>query len=490
MNCYMKKFLILLISCIIYSTGLFAQGINTSFSEKIVLTDNIGFPQHTFYAGQNVTIHAYKKKSGRYHFLIETYNYAASISCNRIPFYATEKDLKKLPDALSSEADVLLRESRLAVERRMNQRCKEKALSGGIYETLYSPEKFELISGTKYKLKKEEKVYIIGRKSVYSDIYYAMYGERFAGIYKTPSSYSFIYSDVDMKRIPSVDDPDVKKLLAEKQMEIEQRQTEAKVKYRSKALNGNIKGIISSFAPDPLGNVKARYLKGDTTSIIGYSQIGDEYYFALYTDYLVGTFKHSWEPQFTFKNSDDIEFDLLPSYDDPEVVSFIQRKAAIVDSLNEIKRIESLKGLNKYITERIEAHKKNSPFIISDISWSANSVGGIKVNLSITNCTGQTIKYVTFQGYFINAVGDRCRNSINGSTTWKAKGVGPIGPCPTTADNYYDRVKNCGALFNFDDLTFYTRVAHTFRLSSVTVEYTNGRKMTLSGASLNKHVRY
>ena len=95
-----------------------------------------------------------------------------------------------------------------------------------------------------------------------------------------------------------------------------------------------------------------------------------------------------------------------------------------------------------------------------------------------------------FEGYFINAVGDRCRNEIGGSTTWKARGVGPIGPCPTTADNYYDRVKKCDASYNFDNLTFYTRVAHTFRLSSVTVEYTNGKNITLSGANLNKHVRY
>ena len=317
-----------------------------------------------------------------------------------------------------------------------------------------------------------------------------MYGKRFAGIYKIPSTYSFIYSAVDIKRMPSIDDSDVQRILAEKQREIEQRRAEAKVEYRRKALNCEIKGIMTGFSPDPMGDIRARYLKGDTTRIIGYSKIGDEHYFALYSDALVGTFKHSWEQKSTFKNSDEIEFDLLPAYNDPEVVSFIQKKAAIVDYLNEKKRLESLKGLNDFITGRIGTYKKNSPFIISDISWSANSVGGIEVSLSITNCTGQTIKYVTFQGYFINAVGDKCRNDISGSTTWKARGVGPIGPCPTTADNYYDRKNNCGARYSFDDLTFYTRVAHTFRLSSVTVEYTSGRKITLSGANLNKHVRY
>ena len=488
----MKKFLFVLIVCTLSSVEVCAQGIKTSFSEKVVLSYYVEYrlKQHTFYAGESVTIHAFKKKNGRYHFIVETEYYATSFNCNNIPFYATEKELKKLPDALGDEADALLRRSRQAVEYRINQYCKRQALSGKISETIYSPEKFELVSGTNYKLKRNDTVYVVGRKLASSDDYYAMYGKKFAGIYKTPSTYKFVYCDIDIKRLPSIDDPDVQRLIADKQRGIEQRKANAKVEYRIKALNGEIKGIMSGFAPDPIGDLRARYLKGDTVRIIGYSNIGEEHYFALYSDALVGTFKHSREPQYTFKNSDDIEFELLPAYDDPEVVSFIQKKAAIVDSLNEIKRLESLKGLNEFITGRITTYKKNSPFIISDISWTANSVGGIEVSLNITNCTGQTIKYVTFQGYFINAVGDRCRNDISGSTTWKAKGVGPIGPCPTTADNYYDRKNNCGARYSFDDLTFYTRVAHTFRLSSVTVEYTNGRKVTLSGANLNKHVRY
>lgn len=489
----MKKFLLVLIVCTLSSVEVCAQGIKTSFSEKVVLSYYVEYSlkQHTFYAGESVTIHAFKKKGGRYHFIVETEYYATSFNSNKIPFYATEKELKKLPDALGNESDALLRRSRQAVEIRLNQYCKKQALSGKISETIYSPEKFDLVSGTNYKLKKNDTVYVVGRKSTSSSDYYAMCGRKFAGIYKVPSTYKFVYGGgVDIRRLPSTDDPDVQRFLTEKQREIEQRRAEAKVEYRRKALNCEIKGIMTGFSPDPMGDIRARYLKGDTTRIIGYSKIGDEHYFALYSDALVGTFKHSWEPKSTFKNSDEIEFDLLPPYNDPEVMSFIQEKAAIVDSINEVKRLESLKRLNGFIAERINIYKKYSPFIISDISWTANSVGGIEVSLGITNCTGQTIKYVTFQGYFINAVGDRCRNEIGGSTTWKARGVGPIGPCPTTADNYYDRVKKCDASYNFDNLTFYTRVAHTFRLSSVTVEYTNGKNITLSGANLNKHVRY
>lgn len=189
----------------------------------------------------------------------------------RFRFYSTEKELKKLPDALGNEADALLMRSRQAIENRLNQNCKKQALCGKIREIIYSPDKFDLVSGTNYKIKTGDTIYIIGRKPTPANDYYAMYGKRFAGIYKIPSTYSFIYSNVDIKRIPSTDDPEVQRILAEKQKDIEQRRADAKVKYRIKALNGEIKGIISSFAPDPIGDIRARFLKGDTTSIIGYS---------------------------------------------------------------------------------------------------------------------------------------------------------------------------------------------------------------------------
>lgn len=57
----MNKFLLTLFIGVFISLGLYAQSIKTNFSEKIVLTDNIGFPQHIFYGGESVTIHAYKK---------------------------------------------------------------------------------------------------------------------------------------------------------------------------------------------------------------------------------------------------------------------------------------------------------------------------------------------------------------------------------------------------------------------------------------------
>ena len=138
----------------------------------------------------------------------------------------------------------------------------------------------------------------------------------------------------------------------------------------------------------------------------------------------------------------------------------------------------------------MQLYKENDPVIVHVDSWEANSAGGIEVNLSVTNCSTQPIKYITFQGYFTNAVGDKCRNEIGGGTVWKGRGVGPIGPRPTTIENFDERFEDNKGSYNFDNLTFYSRVAAYFQLSSVTIQYMNGKTITLSGANLKKHVRY
>lgn len=398
----MKKFVLFLIVCVLSFIGLYAQGIKTNFSEKIVQTDIIGFPQHTFYAGESVTIHAYKKKSGRYHFLLETEDYATIINCSNIPFHATEKELKKLPSALSNEADVLLKERQNAVYQR--------------------------------HVKKERDARLVKEKA----------------------------------------------------------KAEAKAQYRVKALNGQIKGKLSFNGSWNLEDENGLHRLRDesTVSIVGYSQVGNSQYYAVYSDGVVGLF-HSTLPTYqTFENYKDIEFNNLPSDSDPQVLLVLKKQSVIVDSIRAIERVEEDRKTKETIVKRIQEYKENQPFIIDKISWSSNSVGGIYVSLNIINCANQTIKYVTFQGYFLNAVGDKCRNEIGGSTIWKARGVGPIGPSPTTIDNNYERIQKCNANYDFDDITFYSMSANTFRLSSVTVEYTNGRKITLSGANLNKHVRY
>ncbi|MBQ8702467.1 MAG: sel1 repeat family protein [Prevotella sp.] len=280
-----------------------------------------------------------------------------------------------------------------------------------------------------------------------------------------------------------------KTYLAVAQKKKQEQEAEDKAQYRSKALRGEIKGVLSYDVDEPFGK-NGVFESGDTVCIVGYAESGGYKFYALYSDKNAGTFRPSTRVKKTFDNEDKINFKNLPDIDDSDVKLVIQKQKAVVDSLNAIRLAESARAMAESAKKLIQAYKDNSPFIISDISWDANSAGGIEVSLSITNCTNQAIKYVTFQGYFINPVGDRCQNEIGGGTTWKARGVGPIGPCPTTVDNCSERMYDCKGSYTFDNLTFYSRIANTFKLSSVTVEYTNGRKITLSGANLSKHVRY
>ncbi|MEE3416570.1 MAG: hypothetical protein VZR53_14510, partial [Prevotella sp.] len=227
-----------------------------------------------------------------------------------------------------------------------------------------------------------------------------------------------------------------------------------------------------------------------TVRIIGYSSAANKHYFALYSDKAACAVSSISEPKHIFKNASSIQFDHLPFHDDPEVKALLSKQQKIIDSVMAVKLAESEKVLAESQQKLIQLYKENDPVIVHVDSWEANSAGGIEVNLSVTNCATQPIKYITFQGYFTNAVGDKCRNEIGGGTIWKARGVGPIGPRPTTLENFDERFDDNRGSYNFDNLTFYSRVATYFQLSSVTIQYMNGKTITLTGANLKKHVRY
>ena len=215
----MKKILLLLIVCACSSVRLFAQSIKTSFVVGTKLTNIAGIPIHTFYSGEIVTIHAYKKRSSRYHFLVETDNYAANINCTNIPFNVTEKELKKLPNALSNKADIMLKERQQAVYQRLTRKEQQAQLAK------------------------------------------------------------------------------------------EKAEADAKHQYRKKALEGKIRGILSgnaSLIEDENG--LHRFVGGENVTIVGYTQIDNHHYYAMYSDEVAGTFHSSMPAYMMFINDRDIEF--------------------------------------------------------------------------------------------------------------------------------------------------------------------------------------
>lgn len=89
-----------------------------------------------------------------------------------------------------------------------------------------------------------------------------------------------------------------------------------------------------------------------------------------------------------------------------------------------IAKKDSLKNIADSLIKRV---KSKYPIYIEYIRTSyPNSAGGVDLNVSIENTGDKTIKYITFIGYPINAVNDRCACEIRKYSTASPRGVGPI----------------------------------------------------------------
>ena len=337
--------------------------------------------------------------------------------------------------------------------------------------------------------------------------------------YKQKSDvYTFgIYSDdyaglINMKNVPfDVQTKQLKKLTNAQGKEASNRLNyyfnKACANARQKALAGKYR----TTAPYSLVSGWGGYsvLKDEPITIIGYKglrdNVGPVHYFAIIKSDDARIY-HSILDDGIVK---DIPLSFLPSTDDTQVKSIIEkersrivaerqakeekeRRLAVEKKAQEKKERAELKAMQDSVQAEIEIEKlenlrRLSPAFINISGWNMDSAGGNEVNISFTNCSSQTVKYVYFRGYFLNAVGDRCRNEVGGSTEWKYRGVGPISPLPKTPDedNY-----NYIEYWRFGNPRFYSTIADKFRLSSVTIEYMNGKKITLSGAELKKRVKY
>lgn len=337
-----------------------------------------------------------------------------------------------------------------------------------------------------------------------------------------------IYSDdyagiIDMKINPfDIQPKQLKKLPKTKSIKIQEKLNLYYKKALTKAREKALAGKYSIIAPDAMDGVYS--LDYNTTSIrekesitiFGYKEtrdyVGTTYHYAILKDGSAGIYKID---DFSDKKVtlNQIPLSFLPSTDDPQVKSIIEkerrrvvterqtkeereRTLAYEKKLAEKEEEKRLEAEWKARQDSIDAAKKQedfarlkslSPAFIEVFGWSMDSAGGIEVDITFTNCSSQKVKYVYFRGYFLNAVGDRCRNEITRSTEWKYRGVGPIDPFPKSAD---DSSYGHRHTYFFGNPLFYSSIAKTFRLSSVTIEYMNGKKTTLSGTELKKRVKY
>ncbi len=323
---------------------------------------------------------------------------------------------------------------------------------------------------------------------------FGIYSEDYAGIIDT----DFIPFDVQQKQL--------KRLPKGAKKALDRYSNIAKAKAREKALVGKYKTIVSG---NLYGDLKSEgtVSKNDSIIIIGYKTItdfmGTTSYYAVVNNKAAGVF-HAYADEHIVVV--DVPLFNMPSTDDPQVKAIIEKEKERIIAYKEAEKKarkeeeERLKAEERRITaernasevkaikeEELAFLRNHAPAYIDIEGWTMDSAGGIAVDIAFKNGTSQKVKYVYFNGYFLNAVGDKCRNEINGSTEWKCRGVGPVNALPDSPYYiYYDHI----AHWHFCNPRFYSTIAKTFRLSSVTIEYMNGKKTTVSGAELKKRVRY
>ena len=501
----MKRYAIFVL-VVFYTCILTAQSLTTIVVSDFTEKDFMNIP-FDFHEGDTVTILGYKRLVAnggayKYYFAIERGDFAKVIERKDIPFDVTEKKLKKLPDAFSQNVEKGFNNKNKIIEsKRTKEEYKFKAINGELKFVLKDIGLYSLATGAKINALKGDTICIVGYDQKGTNRRYALFSEKEADIYESFSDILYTEGHIKDRLLPSVDDIDVKITIKQKQNELKSTREE----YRNKALKGEILGVIDKdveiYYKD--SNMDAIFHSGDTVSILGYSvegysQTNMKKFYALYSSKDVGVFwtRNNINP---FKNSENIKFCAFPAVNDKDVQNILiekkteidRRRQEIADSLDIVRLNKKLDELKESKMSLIETLREKDPIMVSVDSWTSNSVGLIKVNLSVINCdANQTIKYITFQGYFTNPVGDKVRNEIGGGTIWKGRGVGPIGPRPTTLDNFDERFDDFEAKYDFDNQRFYSQTASYFHMSSITIQYMNGRTITLTGEKLKKHVVY
>lgn len=312
-----------------------------------------------------------------------------------------------------------------------------------------------------------------------------------------------IYSDdyageINMKGIPfDVNTKELKKLPKKSKKNLKTYTEVACTKAREKALSGKYRTI----ARDGImcRDYTLSYVsKNEPITIIGYKKtrgyVDLEYLYSIVKDDCAGIYYNS---EFDIVTPiDNVPLPFLPSTDDPHVRAVIANAMQTIKKRKDARERAYYEKQRKLEEERI-AHQKAleeqefedlklmDPAYIEIKKIKMDNAGGNEVTIKFTNCSSLKIKYVYFTGYFLNAVGDKCRDEITGSTVWKYTGVGPVSRIPNAPDRFGSYIK----YFHSDPL-FYSKNARKFRLSSVTIEYMNGKKKVLSGAELDDRVDY
>lgn len=162
---------------------------------------------------------------------------------------------------------------------------------------------------------------------------------------------------------------------------------------------------------------------------------------------------------------------------------------SIYEAETEARNQRKMKIIGSKLPQMLNKFKSGAPVRININNWYRQEyTDEIVVECSVINCSTSSIKYISFNFYFTNPVGDVTTSF--GRKFLKVRGVGPIGPRPTSVNNLADRIESCFGSYTFDDTSFYPSLPDEIHLSSVSIIYMNGKTQNLSGAVLRRLVTY
>lgn len=457
--------------------------IRTIINQDLTVTNSFSDDYH-FAKNDSVTIIGYKKKDNRHFFAVNNKYYAEIISMISIPFPVDEKQLKKLPNAQASDIkDIINRKNELlqifwrkqALDRKV-MAIAMKNIEVGNYPKKTIAEKGDTIQVVGYRRNTDST-----GNNTYSILSKHNYGE----CVLKKEDIKFLES-IDINLLPNKDDNEVAAIFMAKQREITKQKDEKKRQIKEKALNGRclvaLRHSISG----------TEFKEGNQVSLLGIDKEYAKYKYAMYSNNDAGVVSSYDSPNDVFFSSIDWDWELFPSTTDEDVIREIKLRKETIDSvrlIEEDREIRRLEHKNDSLFNNLSQQMQRLSPVGVKVSWSSNSIGGIDISVVVFNCSLQTIKYITLTGYFTNPVGDKCKNLIGGGYSWKVKGIGPIGPRPKTIEYYYEQSQSFSAEYNFDTV-FYSETAEYIHVTSIIIQYMNGKTVTLSGSKLSKHLVY
>lgn len=154
-----------------------------------------------------------------------------------------------------------------------------------------------------------------------------------------------------------------------------------------------------------------------------------------------------------------------------------KRELALADSVKnaqEAKLAEEKKRTEIYNdslkkAEHIEAIK-NSVKITSYYLTSPNSASGVSAYFYYKNLSDKPIKYLVWQGYPVNAVGDPVECTIRRNSSYRGQDTGPV-----------NKGKSGGGCW---DCAWYNSTAKKLILESIDIEYMDGSTLSITGDDL------